>query len=192
MMSVLRAALAAGRAALAAPVMMVAVVSLAIVVNGCSGTFVTYSDPERNPDDVAVLQGYYRYYVAYAEHVEIRSVDGKKPEGILQTASTAKLAPGKHCIEFDYCHLSCSEVCAFEDQFEAGQHYQLRAHSLADQESDASTRFARLMSIGMDVSGRASPASTRRVNIICGSSIPGVCLRRYPPLPPQDARSPDK
>ena len=100
-------------------------------VAGC-GTLKTYEEPERPDAEVAILEGYFRYYLLFLSQATISRIDDKAV-----STSSIKFLPGHHRIEFERFGalvgigggLGGTRTCAFESDFQAGHLYKLKPHS---------------------------------------------------------------
>lgn len=110
-----------------------AAVSLLMIAGvAACGTLKTYEEPERPDAEVAILEGYFRYYVLLWTQATISRIDDK---GV--STFSVKLLPGHHRIEFERWSALIgfgggwggTRTCAFESDFQAGHLYKLKAHS---------------------------------------------------------------
>lgn len=102
---------------------------------GC-GTVSTFDGPEPPDGELAILEGYWRYYVFAIRIVEIRSVDGTG----IGAATTVKLPPGRHRIGLRVGTIlgeaGLTSDCTFEAHFEKGHRYRIRSFDDATGEAD--------------------------------------------------------
>lgn len=90
--------------------------------------------PEQPDSEVAILEGYKRYYVLYYEQGDISAVDGKRSGGFAGSTSSVRLPPAEHWIEIMLERYVLGggpyATCAFRFRFEARHSHQIKAHSL--------------------------------------------------------------
>lgn len=144
------------------------------------GTLETYPVAEHPDAEVAVLEGYGRYYLLYWAEGYISAVDGVRPKLPALWARSVKLLPGKHWIEvYRDATVTGESVCAFEADFLAGHRYRLLASSA---HADA-PYFAQPEgephkgTLWMEVSAPGSPARTLSIAADCAprGSTPQLC-----------------
>lgn len=143
------------------------------------GTLQSYPGPERPDAELAVLEGYNRYYFVYWEQADISAVDGKRPSGVSGAVGSVRLLPGRHWIEIVkqsyFGGGGGYTVCAFESDFQAGHRYKLKAHS-----SESASRWYEQPpldkgSISIEVSAPGLAAHTLRVATVCAKGLPSFC-----------------
>ena len=125
----------ARRAATLARSLAVAAAPLA----GCvAGT--TFDGPEPPAEEVAVLEGYWHYYVVAVRIVQIHSVDGKPVRAAGGEVTRVTLPPGRHRVELGvltaFGEAGATARCTFEAQFERGHHYRIESFDDASSESE--------------------------------------------------------
>lgn len=161
---------------------VVATVSIFVVASftACS-TWTTYKDPALLDAEVAILDGYHRFYLLYEERAGISSVDGSKAGGIVLGAGSAKLLPGRHWIEIQkFMALPGGagfKNCAFELDFLAGHRYKLKAHSLSLEAPYGPYSDLSNGSISIDVSTPGRPTQTLRVATVCAQPDMNLCRK---------------
>lgn len=113
--------------------LLAALLPSALLSGGC-GSINTLEGPALPAGEVAVLEGYSRFYGIYWEELYISAVDGRRPELPALWAREVTLLPGSHWVELSWSAAvalaSPSRVCVFEAEFAAGSRYRLVAHSL--------------------------------------------------------------
>jgi hypothetical protein len=108
-------------------------VFVAAVCPGCA-TFVTYSGPALPDVEVVLLRCPGRFLVVGAVSCRVSAVDGLRP-GVSQVMSrSARLAPGRHWVEFTVERYlggsgGTAEVCALDLDFTAGLRYDIEVAS---------------------------------------------------------------
>lgn len=161
-----------------------------LVLGGCGATAAIYSGPAPKAT-VAVLEGYSRFWGAVSERAEITSVDRLAEGGIARAAlgnvTRAQVEPGDRCVqlEFKSCTVgSCGEstFCAFADYFIAGQHVQLKPGSLK-LDRPAASESAVNGTVQVEITSKGFASQTRRINLICGTSVREACAKGTLPRP---------
>jgi len=96
----------------------------------------TYPGPQRPKDEVALLKGYYRFYLFGDEHIEIVAVDGKGAADGMTGWPSVSLLPGHHLIRVRYASGVGLDNLYFKAELEAdfatGGRYELYANALKD------------------------------------------------------------
>ena len=81
--------------------------------------------------EVAILDGYSRYYFLYWDEAHFSAVDGVRPKLPALWADPVKLLPGNHWIEVTrHSTIGGYSVCVFEAGFHSQHRYALVAHSM--------------------------------------------------------------
>ena len=164
-----------------------------LALAGCGATSALFLGPQPRPT-VGVIEGYSRFWGLFSERAEIVKVDRPAEEGIsratLGNVTRAQVAPGERCVELEIKKCTalekCSEAtsCAFSNYFIAGQHVQLKPGSLKlDQPASAGDTANGTLQAEISAEGFAS--QTRRIKVVCGAGVRGVCERGTPELPRQ-------
>jgi hypothetical protein len=95
---------------------------------GTKGVLSTYDGPEPPEEEIAILvSDSHGTSVLLGQSIQIVSVDGREL-GHFNTASSARLSPGRHCIRVDletrlFYGMGGVRPCFFSTQFEAGHRY---------------------------------------------------------------------
>lgn len=99
------------------------------LLGGC-GTATTYDGPELPEEEVAVLEGYWRYYLLAMRIVQITKVDGK-PALATSPVTRVMLSAGRHSVELQVGTIlgeaGLTTRCSFAAQFERGHRYRIRS-----------------------------------------------------------------
>ncbi len=159
---------------------IVLVMMLFLLLTGCGGVLVTYQDKELSENDIAVLEGYHRYYFVYFEEADISSIDGIRPAGVLDLAKEAHLLPGTHLVGLvlqNYFGGGGGYTgCAFEDQFDAGYRYKLKPHGTHSEEPwYRRPPSAWKQSMAIEVWNKGVQKEIRQVQMICFGGTPDFC-----------------
>lgn len=159
---------------------------------GCGSTAAIYPGPAPK-STAAVLEGYSRFWGGFSERAEIASVDRLAEGGIARSTignvTRAQVEPGERCVELEFktCTVGCGEptYCAFTDYFVAGQEVQLKPGSLKLDKPVSATDTAVNGTMQVEVTAQGFTPNARRIKVLCGSAIKGVCERGTPDLPRQ-------
>lgn len=102
------------------------VMCLPLLLSGCV-LHETYGDPKVPDSELAVLEGYWHYFLIYDEDMQIVSVDYEKArEDAWFYAYSASLPPGLHRLEVAISRNGREiAACAFKWTFEAQHHYKM-------------------------------------------------------------------
>jgi len=154
--------------------------TLLTVLLGACGTVETYPGPERADTEVAILEGYSRFYFVYWEDAYVSSVDGMRPKLPALWASSVKLSAGPHWIEVTkHSTIGGYSVCAFEMDFRAQHRYALVAHSMRTDVPYLAQPYGGPYtgSLSIEVSPAGSPPQNLTVATVCAprGSTPQSC-----------------
>jgi hypothetical protein len=98
---------------------------------------IAYEGPKRDKQELAALDGYYRYYGVGRRATIINKVDGSGKSSRQIGFDNALLTAGTHWIQvtisWELPFYSVRANCVFETQFEAGRRYRLEPRSDAQE-----------------------------------------------------------
>ena len=119
--------------------------------------------------------------------------EGGIARSVVGNVTRALVEPGDRCVQLEFkdCKVGgCGEstVCAFTDYFVSGQHVQIKPGSLRLEKAASNGDAVMNGTLQIEVSAPGFATKTRRINMICGSAIRGVCERGAPELPRQSIR----
>jgi hypothetical protein len=130
---------ARARVTIALPLVLAA--AAAVALNGC-GTATTFDEPEPPEAEIAVLEGYFHYYLVAFRSVTITSVDGKAPRATGSSGDITRvaLAPGRHSIALrlgeSFGDVGSVQQCAFEAHFDIGHRYRIETFDSSASEAE--------------------------------------------------------
>ena len=164
-----------------------------LAVTGC-GTSALFVGP--GPTSTAsVVEGYSRFMGLFSERAEIVKVDLPAGAGIskatLGHVTRAEVEPGERCVEVEIKKCTalekCTEAtsCAFSDYFISGQHVQLKPGGLKLDQPASAGDAAVNGTLQVEISSEGFTTQSRRLKVVCGAAVRGVCERGTPKLPRQ-------
>lgn len=140
----------------------------------------TAPGPDRPDAELAIVEGYFRFYFLFADRADITAVDGKRVAGFPWSVPTVRLVPGHHRLEITIQRCFGGgggyTECAFEADFAAGHHYQLVAHSgRADRPWYEHLQDSYTGTIAMDIAVPGQPSRRETLATVCASGLPRFC-----------------
>ena len=134
-----------------------------LFLQGCA-TYKSYPGPEEADSEIAILEGYWHYYVVAVRIVKFDFIDGKPIQASSGDITRLTLSPGRHSIGVrlasGFGEVGVSSSCVFEAEFAKGHQYRIVSFDLGAREGEISLEMK--TSIGDSVT--TSPISCRRVD----------------------------
>ena len=117
------------------------VLLIVLFLQGCA-TYKSYPGPEKADSEIAILEGYWHYYVVAVRIVRFDSIDGKPTQATSGDVTRVMVSPGRHSIGVrvgsGLGEVGTSSSCTFEAQFERGHHYRIVSFDLGAREAEIS------------------------------------------------------
>lgn len=109
------------------------VLPILLALQGCAA-YQGYPGPERPESEIAILEGYWHYYVVSARIAKFDKIDGMPIQATSGDVTRLTLAPGRHSIEVRFGstigQVGVSVSCTLEADFEKGHRYRIASFNL--------------------------------------------------------------
>jgi hypothetical protein len=104
------------------------VLLILLFLQGCA-TYKDYPGPRKADTEIAILEGYWHYYVVGVRIVKFDTIDGRPIQATGGDVTRVMLSPGRHSIGLRlasaFGEIGMSSSCIFEAEFEKGHQYRI-------------------------------------------------------------------